>query len=172
MSMRLYNMRRSRLLTITGILLSLGAACLLAPRPLAAQEAWRKMQAFGVEVELPARWTRFEYRVPKDDHDEIQFAENARDPSAGAWFSVFPNATDLVDLSREEKSIDLAGRPAILTNFVSPPGEGPRRRQIIVYFEDKRLPAFLFDGEAGKWTTLGPILTRIHASIRLMPKAR
>lgn len=155
---------------VIGMLLSAGV-CLLLARPLAAEDAWQKVQAFGVELEVPARWKRFEFRMPRSDHDEIQFAENARNPTAGAWFSIFPKADDVVDLSRPEKSVDFAGKPALVTDFLSraedPP---PRRRQVVVYFEDKNAPAFLFDGDADKWSRLGPILTRIHASIRLPSK--
>ena len=152
-------------LSIVSVAFSMGSA------PLTAQETWQKVQAFGVQLEVPANWKRFEFRVPRDDHDEIQFAENTRNPSAGAWFSVFPKADELIDPSRREQSIILDGAPAKLTDFMSRPDEPPpQRRQIIMYFNDKRAPAFLFDGDANKWSVLGPILARIQGSIRISPK--
>lgn len=134
----------------------------------AAQEAWQKVKAFGVELEVPARWKRVDIRKPSSDHDETEFAENPRNVPAGAWFSVFPNSDDLIDPDHPEQKIVLDGRPALLTDILSraddPP---PRRRQVVIYLADKAGPAFLFDGDADKWPTLGPILAHIRASIRL-----
>jgi hypothetical protein len=137
-------------------------------QPAAAQEAWQKVKAFGVELEVPARWKRVDIRKPSSDHDETEFAENPRNVPAGAWFSVFPNSDDLIDPDHPEQKIVLDGRPALLTDILSraddPP---PRRRQVVIYLSDKAGPAFLFDGDADKWPTLGPILAHIQASIRL-----
>jgi hypothetical protein len=153
--------------------LLLGAAALVASAALPyrvanAAEPWRKEKAFGVELEVPTGWKRVEYRKPPEDHDEIMFAENARELTAGAWFSVFPNNQELLDPDRTERPFAVDGRPARMTDFLTraddPP---PRRRQIIIYFSDSRMPGFLFDGNSEKWATLGPLLDRIVASIRL-----
>ena len=144
------------------------AAPAAKPQQPAAQEAWQKVKAFGVELEVPARWKRIDIRKPSSDHDEAEFAENPRNVPAGAWFSVFPNSDDLIDPDHPEQQIVLDGRPALLTDILSraddPP---PRRRQVVIYLADKAGPAFLFDGDADKWPTLGPILAHIQASIRL-----
>jgi hypothetical protein len=141
------------------------------PQPPVVQEAWQKVRAFGVELEVPARWRRIEIRKPSSDHDETEFAENPRNLAAGAWFSVFPNSDELIDPERQEQPIVLDGRPALLTDFLTrdddPP---PRRRQIIIYLADKVGPAFLFDGDENKWSVLGPILAHIQESIRLPQK--
>lgn len=147
------------------------AAPAARPQPPVAQEAWQKVKAFGVELEVPARWKRVEFRKPSSDHDETEFAENPRNLAAGAWFSVFPNSDELIDPERQEQPIVLDGRPALRTDFLSrqddPP---PRRRQITIYLTDKAGPAFLFDGDENKWSVLGPILAHIQASIRLPQK--
>ncbi len=149
--------------------LPLGAAA--QPQSPATQQAWQKVKAFGVELEVPARWKRSEIRKPSSDHDETAFAENPRNLAAGAWFSVFPNSDELIDPDLKEQPIILDGRPALLTDRLTraedPP---PRRRQIIIYLADKPGPAFLFDGDEDKWSVLGPILSHIQASIRLPPK--
>lgn len=141
--------------------------CAFTASPLLAAE-WQKVKAFGVELEVPSNWKRFEYRRPPEDHDEVQFAENPRNPSAGAWFSVFPNNQELLDPDRTEQPTVIDGRAAKLTDMLTraedPP---PRRRQIVIYFSDSNAPAFLFDGDADKWSVLGPMLNRILGSIRL-----
>lgn len=143
------------------------------PRPPAAlaQETWQRVKAFGVEFEVPARWKRINISKPSSDHDESQFAQNPRDVAAGAWFSVFPNNEDLIDPERKEQPIVLDGQNALLSDILTraedPP---PRRRQVVIYLADKRGPAFLFDGDEDKWSSLGPILDHIRASIRLPKK--
>ncbi len=161
-------MRKHQLiLAILALLAALAVVIAIKQRP-AAQEAWQKVSAFGVALEVPAGWKRIDIRKPSSDHDEAEFAQNPRDLAKGAWFSVFPNSDELVDPDRKEQPIVLDGKPAVLTDFLTraedPP---PRRRQIIFYLVSKRGPAFLFDGDADKWFVLGPILARIQASIRL-----
>lgn len=164
------NDARPRDLQRRHLVLGAGAAaffCAMAGTLLAA-ESWRKASAFGVELDVPARWKRIEYRKPPGDHDEVMFAENARDIAAGAWFSVFPDNGELLDPDRIEQPIVVDGRPAKMTDFLTraddPP---PRRRQIVIYFADSKMPGFLFDGNSEQWSTLGPLLDRIVASIRL-----
>ena len=156
--------RRSLLLDACAVLL----AGILLPRAARALDGWQKVKAFGVELDVPAGWKRFDFHKPPGDHDEAQFAENARNPSAGAWFSVFPNNAELLDPDLTERPITIDGREGkttdMLTRAEDPP---PRRRQIMVYFSDSRAPAFLFDGNAEQWSVLGPVLDRILASIRL-----
>lgn len=153
------------------VLLGAGACALFniaGLHHLAAADSWKKVKAFGVELEVPAQWTRFEYRRPSEDHNEIQFAENRRNIAEGAWFSVFPDNGELLDPDRTEQPFVVDGRPARLTDMLTraddPP---PRRRQIVIYFTDSQMPGFLFDGNSEQWSTLGPILDRIVASIRL-----
>lgn len=157
-------LRRRDIVIGTGVWLLSGALPVCA----LSAEGWRKEKAFGVELDVPSGWKRVEYRKPPEDHDEVMFAENARNLTAGAWFSVFPGNEELLDPDRAEQPTTVDGRPARMTDFLTraedPP---PRRRQIIIYFADSRMPAFLFDGDSTKWATLGPLLERIVASIRL-----
>ncbi len=152
------------------IVLGGGAAVLSCVLPVLAlsAEGWRKQKAFGVELEVPAGWKRIEYHLPRDDHEEVMFAEKAPAITAGAWFSVFPGNEALLDPFRAEQPTVVNGRPARMTDFLTraddPP---PRRRQIIIYFVDSQMPGFLFEGDSTKWATLGPLLDRIVASIRL-----
>lgn len=152
------------------VLIGLGSTILFGKYttyPLLAAD-WQKVKAFGVDLEVPATWKRRDYRRPPEDHDEAMFAENARNFAAGAWFSVFPANDELLDQDRTEKPTVIDGRPAKMTDMLTraedPP---PRRRQIIVYFSDSKMPGFLFDGDSDKWSVLGPTLDRILASIRL-----
>jgi hypothetical protein len=153
--------------TRRGILIGLAIAA-AAPRGIRAAERWTKATAFGVTFEVPAGWKRFDYRKPPGDHDEVQFAENARDISAGAWFSVFPTNRDLLDPDLTVQPTVIDGRRAAMTDMLTraddPP---PRRRQIVIVFDDSHAPAFLFDGNAEQWAELGPVLERILRSIRL-----
>lgn len=64
-------------------------AVALAPWPTLAQQAWHKVNAYGVEFEVPAGWKRIELKQPKEDHDEVMFAENAKNFAASAWFSIW-----------------------------------------------------------------------------------
>ena len=161
-----FRLRRRDLIVSAAALAATGMALSTRPASAAASE-WRRVRAFGVELDVPAQWKRFDYRKPPEDHDEVQFAENPRDIAAGAWLSVFPTNVDLIDPEREEKTAIVDGRPAKLTDFTSPANEPSPRRQVIVYFSDARAPAFLFDGDASRWNVLGPILEHILASVRL-----
>jgi len=161
-------MRKHRLILAFLVFVAALAAVIAVKQRPAAQEAWQKVKAYGVELEVPAGWKRIDIRKPSSDHDEAEFAQNPRDLAKGAWLSVFPKSDDLIDPDRKEQPIVLDGKPAVLTDMLTraedPP---PRRRQIIFYLASKRGPAFLFDGDANKWSVLGPILARIQASIRL-----
>ncbi len=127
------------------VLVGLGVTALFcggATGPLQAAD-WQKVKAFGVELEVPSAWKRLEYRRPSQDHDEVQFAENAKNFAAGAWFSVFPTNDELLDPDRTEQPTVIDGRAAKLTDMLTraedPP---PRRRQICVYFSDANAPRF------------------------------
>jgi hypothetical protein len=139
-----------------------------APGPTLAQQAWQKVTAYGVEFEVPAGWKRIELKQPRQDHDEVMFAENAKNFAAGAWFSIFPTNETLLDPLLKEQPVTIDGRAARMTDMLTraddPP---PRRRQIVVYFSDPRAPAFLFDVNSEQWNMWGPVLDRILASIKL-----
>lgn len=140
----------------------------LTPWSVLAQQAWQKVKAYGVEFEVPAGWKRIELKQPKEDHDEVMFAENAKNFAAGPWFSIFPTNETLLDPDLKEKPTTIDGRAAKMTDRLTraddPP---PRRRQIVVYFSDPRAPAFLFDANSAQWDIWGPVLDRILASIKL-----
>src|SRR3569623_1163479 len=86
--------------------------------PLAAEE-WRKVTAFGVELEVPASWKRREYQLKRDDHEEVMIAEKAPDISTGAWFSVFPGNEELFVPERAVQPTTGDVRPARLTDFLT-----------------------------------------------------
>jgi hypothetical protein len=144
--------------------------CAVAPAswPTLAQQAWQKVKAYGVEFEVPAGWKRTEIKRPSQDHDEVMFAENAKNFAAGSWFSIFPTNETLLDPDLKEQPTTVDGRAARMTDMLTraddPP---PRRRQIVVYFTDPRAPAFLFDANSEQWTTWGPVLDHILASVKL-----
>ncbi len=150
------------------VLIGAAAAALSAPWPALAQQAWQKVKAYGVEFEVPAGWTRLELKRPRQDHDEVMFVENAKNFAAGAWFSIFPTNETLLDPDLKEQPATIDGRAARMTDMLTraddPP---PRRRQIVVYFNDPRAPAFLFDANSEQWTMWGPVLDRILGSIKL-----
>ena len=157
----------------------IGSLSLLAPpapstaAPSAAPGPQRTEKAFGVELRVPAQWSRQEYHVQPDDHEEVQFAEKLPDVSNGAWFSVFPNASELYDSSLTEQQIFIDGLPAKRTEQTLGENDPPPRhlrRQVVVYFEDKKRPAFLFDGDEDKWPALSEALSTILNSIRLPRK--
>ncbi len=158
--------RLSRRKILAG-LSSTALVCGLPLDPLWAAE-WQTVNAFGVALEVPASWKRIKLKRPKDDHDEVMFAENAKNFAAGAWFSIFPVNDDLLDPDLKEQPTTIDGRAAKMTDMLTraddPP---PRRRQIIVYFSDPRAPAFLFDANSEQWNIWGPVLDRILASIKL-----
>lgn len=143
-------------------------AVAFAPWPTLAQQAWQKVKAYGVEFEVPAGWKRIELKQPRQDHDEVMFAENAKNFAAGAWFSIFPTNETLLDPELKEQPTTVDGRAAKMTDMLTraedPP---PRRRQVVVYFSDPRAPAFLFDANSEQWDIWGPVLDRILASIKL-----
>jgi hypothetical protein len=140
----------------------------LASWPTLAQQAWQKVKAYGVDFEVPAGWKRTEIKRPSQDHDEVMFAENAKNFAAGSWFSIFPTNETLLDPDLKEQPTTVDGRAARMTNMLTraddPP---PRRRQIVVHFTDPRAPAFLFDANSEQWTTWGPVLDHILASVKL-----
>jgi hypothetical protein len=140
----------------------------LASWPTLAQQAWQKVKAYGVDFEVPAGWKRTEIKRPSQDHDEVMFAENAKNFAAGSWFSIFPTNETLLDPDLKEQPTTVDGRAARMTDMLTraddPP---PRRRQIVVYFTDPRAPAFLFDANSEQWTTWGPVLEHILASVKL-----
>ena len=158
-------LRRREVVIGAGAVLLSSIVSVRAPR---AAEGWRKDKAFGVELEVPTGWKRLEYHLKRDDHEEVMFAERTPDIASGAWFSVFPGNEELLEPDRTEQPTVVDGRPARMTDFLTraedPP---PRRRQIVIYFTDSRMPAFLFDGDSTQWATLGPLLDHIVASIRL-----
>jgi hypothetical protein len=143
-------------------------AVALASWPTLAQQAWQKVKAYGVDFEVPAGWKRTEIKRPSQDHDEVMFAENAKNFAAGSWFSIFPPNETLLDPDLKEQPTTVDGRAARMTDMLTraddPP---PRRRQIVVYFTDPRAPAFLFDANSEQWTTWGPVLDHILASVKL-----
>ena len=143
-------------------------AVALAPWPTLAQQAWQKVKAYGVELEVPAGWKRTDIKRPSQDHDEVMFAENAKNFAAGSWFSIFPTNETLLYPDLKEQPTTVDGRAARMTDMLTraddPP---PRRRQIVVYFTDPRAPAFLFDANSEQWTTWGPVLDHILASVKL-----
>jgi len=143
-------------------------AVALAPWPTLAQQAWQKVKAYGVDFEVPAGWKRTDIKRPSQDHDEVMFAENAKNFAAGSWFSIFPTNETLLDQDLKEQPTTVDGRAARMTDMLTraddPP---PRRRQIVVYFTDPRAPAFLFDANSEQWTTWGPVLEHILASVKL-----
>lgn len=143
-------------------------AVALASWPTLAQQAWQKVKAYGVDFEVPAGWKRTEIKRPSQDHDEVMFAENAKNFAAGSWFSIFPTNETLLDPDLKEQPTTVDGRAARMTDMLTraddPP---PRRRQIVVYFTDPRAPAFLFDANSEQWTTWGPVLEHILASVKL-----
>ena len=150
------------------ILIGAATTVFSAPWPTRAQPAWQKVKAYGVELDVPAGWKRTEFKRPPQDHDEVMFAENAKNFSAGAWFSIFPTNETLLDPDLKEQPATVDGRAAKMTDMLTraedPP---PRRRQIVVYFSDPRAPAFLFDANSEQWATWGPVLDRILASVKL-----
>ena len=157
----------SHLFARRAVLIGTGAV-LLAPLPAPAQQGWQKVKAYGVEFEVPAGWKRIEIKRPPQDHDEVMFAENAKDIAAGPWFSIFPTNDDLIDPDRKEQPTTIDGRAAKLTDMLTSANDPPpRRRQIVVYFADPRAPAFLFDANSEQWNTWGPVLEHILASIKL-----
>ena len=143
-------------------------AVALASWPTLAQQAWQKVKAYGVDFEVPAGWKRTDIKRPSQDHDEVMFAENAKNFAAGSWFSIFPTNETLLDQDLKEQPTTVDGRAARMTDMLTraddPP---PRRRQIVVYFTDPRAPAFLFDANSEQWTTWGPVLEHILASVKL-----
>jgi hypothetical protein len=93
------------------------AAPAARPQPPAVQEAWQKIKAFGVELEVPARWKRVEIRKPPSDHDETEFAENPRNLAAGpvlglAYFPIVMNL--LIRSGRNSRSFWTADQPSSL----------------------------------------------------------
>jgi hypothetical protein len=144
--------------------------CAVAPAswPTLAQQAWQKVKAYGVDFEVPAGWKRTDIKRPSQDHDEVMFAENAKNFAAGSWFSIFPTNETLLDPDLKEQPTTVDGRAARMTDMLTraddPP---PRRRQIVVYFTDPRAPAVLFDANSEQWTTSGPVLDHILASVKL-----
>jgi hypothetical protein len=140
----------------------------LASWPTLAQQAWQKVKAYGDEFEVPAGWKRTDIKRPSQDHDEVMFAETAKNFAAGSWFSIFPTNETLLDPDLKEQPTTVDGRAARMTDMLTraddPP---PRRRQIVVYFTDPRAPAFLFDANSEQWTTWGPVLDHILASVKL-----
>ncbi|MDI1342863.1 MAG: hypothetical protein PSV22_02020 [Pseudolabrys sp.] len=148
------------------VLIGIGAVA-LAPWPTLAQQAWQKVKAYSVEFEVPAGWKRSESKRPPQDHDEVEFAENSKNSSAGAWFSIFPTNDELIDPDRAEQPTTIDGRAAKMTDMLTRGHSPPRRRQIVVYFSDPRAPAFLFDANSEQWNIWGPVLDRILASIKL-----
>ena len=143
-------------------------AVALASWPTLAQQAWQKVKAYGVDFEVPAGWKRTDIKRPSQDHDEVMFAENAKNFAAGSWFSIFPTNETLLDPDLKEQPTTVDGRAARMTDMLTraddPP---PRRRQIVVYFTDPRAPAFLFDANSEQWTTWGPVLDHILVSVKL-----
>jgi hypothetical protein len=143
-------------------------AVALASWPTLAQQAWQKVKAYGVDFEVPAGWKRTDIKRPSQDHDEVMFAENAKNFAAGSWFSIFPTNETLLDPDLKEQPTTVDGRAARMTDMLTraddPP---PRRRQIVVYFTDPRAPAFLFDANSEQWTTWGSVLDHILASVKL-----
>lgn len=144
------------------------AAVALAPWPALAQQSWQNVKAYGVAFEVPAGWKRSEIKRPPQDHDEVMFAENAKNFSDGAWFSIFPTNETLLDPDLKEQPVTIDGRAAKMTDMLTSANDPPpRRRQIVVYFSDPRAPAFLFDANSEQWNVWGPVLDRILASVKL-----
>lgn len=149
------------------------AAIALVPSTAAHCAEWKTVKAFGVELQAPSNWRRIELRTPRDDHDEVQFAETFPDVTKGAWFSVFPNAVDLEDPDLVAQPTAIDGQPAKRTEQTLGENDPPPRRirrQVVIYFDDKTRPAFLFDGDDSKWPALNATLTKILASIKLPPR--
>ena len=156
-----------RLFARRAVLIGAGAV-LLAPLPASAQQGWQKVKAYGVDFEVPSGWKRTDIKRPPEDHDEVMFAQNAKDPSAGPWFSIFPTNETLLDPDLKEQPATVDGRAAKMTDMLTSANDPPpRRRQIVVYFSDPRAPAFLFDANSEQWNTWGPVLEHILASIKL-----
>ena len=104
-------------------------AVALASWPTLAQQAWQKVKAYGVEFEVPAGWKRTEIKRPSQDHDEVMFAENAKNFAAGSWFSIFPTNETLLDPDLKEQPTTVDGRAARMTDMLTrADGPPPRRR--------------------------------------------
>ena len=158
-----YRIRRRDVFVLAAALAVVGPTA----HPAFAAGEWQKVKAFGAEVEVPARWKRFDYRKPLDDYDEAQFVEYARDTAAGASFSIFPTNVDVIHPDRAEEDTEIDGKPAKFTDAILGENDPLPRRQIVIYFPDPGMPAFLFEGRAGRWDELLPILDHIVATVRL-----
>jgi hypothetical protein len=158
-----YRIRRRDVFVLAAALAVVGQTA----HPALAAGEWQKVKAFATEVEVPARWKRLDYRQPLDDRNEAQFVENPRDTAAGAWFSIFPTNADLIHPDRAEEDTEIDGKPAKFTDVILGENDPLPRRQIIIYFPDPGMPAFLFDGRVERWDELLPVLHHIVESVRL-----